>query len=95
MAEQKMIAYGAKCSWWDDKEKVGTLPMKDGSRLPCCPHCRSVLFEMPEEQWNDGADKYEADNPGYKKLLNWSRGKCFPSWKHAKATYEAIEQMRG
>ena len=57
--------------------------------LPCCPHCGSMLFEVESEQvWFDGVDKYEANgHPGYRKFIEWMRGKCFPSLEEAQAHY--------
>lgn len=75
---RQRIVYGARCTWWDGIAKVGKL----GSGLPCCPHCRNVLFEMDnEEQWWAGVDRHETDgHPGYRAMMEWARGKCFPDF---------------
>lgn len=80
------IAYGARCTWWDGIRKVGKHP----SGLPCCPHCRGMLFEMENEsQWFAGADRYEADgHPGYRAMIEWARGRCFRNMAEIKAAYE-------
>lgn len=79
------IPYGARCTWWDGIDKIGR---RDG-RLPCCPHCRNMLFEVPDEKtWFEGVDRYEASgNPGYRAMIEWSRGKCFPNLDALKAAY--------
>lgn len=59
--------------WWDAKSRVGVLP----SGLPCCPHCRGVLFEMPEVQWWEGVVKHAQKQPGYETMVEWGRGRCF------------------
>lgn len=83
----KRISYGVGCLWWDFINKVGTTGK---SRLPCCPHCRGVLFEMDnEKEFFDGARKYEANgHPGYIEQLLWMRGKCFKSMQAANLAYK-------
>lgn len=87
MSKDTRIVYGARCSWWDSIDKIG----KTASGLPACPHCRSVLFEMRDEQtWFAGVDAYEkAGNPGYRKMIEWARGKCFPGYPAMKRAYDA------
>lgn len=85
------VAYGARCFWWDDVQNAGTTHTKGG--LPCCPSCRSVLYEAPSEevflagaqQWMQLSSPY--DRKGYLDLLKWSKGKCFPSREHAAYIY--------
>jgi len=85
------IVYGVGCTWWDSIYKVGHTPPMNGHRLPCCPHCGSVLMELPDEAaWWKGVDRYEADKePGYRKLVEWQRGKCFPNMGVARVAYAA------
>lgn len=75
MPKDERIAYGARCSWWDSIDKVG---VRDG--LPCCPHCKGMLFEVPTEAaWFSGVDAYakQPGNSGYRTFIEWGRGKCF------------------
>lgn len=83
------IAYGALCTWWDDIRQVG----KTSDGLPCCPHCSGVLFEKENHgQWFDGVDRYEKNgHPGYRKMVEWARGKCFKNIDAVKTAYEARE----
>lgn len=76
------IAYGARCVWWDSIERVG----QNAGGLPCCPHCKGVLFEMESEaEWWAEVDRHEASgHPGYRAMWEWSRGRCFP-------TFEALQ----
>lgn len=92
MTPDTRIPYGARCTWWDSIDKVGKRATPTGS-IPCCPHCRNVLFEVEsEEVWFAGADRYEADgHPGYRAMLEWSRGKCFPNLAALEAAYAARE----
>lgn len=87
------IPYGIRCTWWDSIDKVGlTPPSGDIShRLPCCPHCGGMLFEVESEKvWFDGVDRHEANgHPGYRALVEWSRGKCFPNYAALAAAYAA------
>lgn len=72
----EMVAYGAGCTWWDDKVNVSTTP----SGLPCCPHCGGVLFEMEGDAFTEGARTYEhPDVENYYEFLMWMRGKCYPT----------------
>jgi hypothetical protein len=86
MADTRIV-YSAHGTWWDSISKAATKP----SGLPCCPVCGSVLFEMDsEEPWWDGACRYEADgHPGYVGMMEWGRGKCFPSLPALKSAYLA------
>lgn len=71
----RRIAYGARCTWWDSVTEAKQLP----SGVPCCPHCRGVLFEVPSEDlWWQQVDEYAASTtPGYRQFIEWVRGKCF------------------
>ncbi len=79
------IVYGMGCTWWDSISNVETKEVKGGHKVPCCPHCGSVLFEVDsEELFLKDVDKYEKDgHPNYRKTLLWSKGKCFKTWKDA------------
>jgi hypothetical protein len=61
--------------------------------LPCCPHCKNMLFEMSNENiWWEGVDKYEArGHPGYRTMIEWSRGKCFPTHEAMHKAYAERE----
>lgn len=90
------IVYGARCTWWDSIDKVATLDIGPTGGLPCCPHCRGVLMEVPTAaEWWAGADKYEANgHPGYHAMIEWMRGRCFKNMDAATAAYEARERGR-
>lgn len=82
------IAYSAHCTWWDSIQKVGKIP---GVGLPCCPVCKSVLFEMPDEAaWFSQVDAHEArGHPGYRKMVEFGRGKHFTDYSELQLVYEA------
>lgn len=90
----KRIVYGANCVWWDSIYEVGHTPARNGMRLPCCPHCGGVLFEMPNENvWWECVDRHEAaGHPGYRALIEWARGKCFPHYTAVLKAYEERER---
>ena len=74
------IVYGAICTWWDDKDKVGHLAFG----MPCCPFCKRVLFEIDANVWETAIDHAEVfnvfnDRDDYADLIAWSQGKCYPS----------------
>lgn len=83
-----MIAYGARCVWWDDKSKVAS---KDGTStgLPCCPECGGVLFESDEKDWWAGVDEVATTIPRYREFIEWQRGRCFPAFAQAMDTFLA------
>lgn len=87
MTTDTRIVYGATCRWWDSIDKASST---DGSGLPCCPICGGVLFEVPTaEAWWRDVDDFEADgHPGYRELLEFTRGKCYKSMDAATAAWE-------
>jgi hypothetical protein len=93
IATDTRIAYGVRCSWWDEIQNVKVL-----NGLPVCPHCGSPLFEKPDmESFMVGADEFEAEHPGYMKLLAFAKGKCFTGIGSLQAAYDkyVAEQPRG
>lgn len=88
MTTDARVVYGARCSWWDSIDKAGTSKSALHS-IPCCPHCKQVLFEMEsQEHWDAMVEKYENDgHPGYKAMVDWGRGKCFPNTRALEAAY--------
>lgn len=94
--KDELIVYGANCTWWDDISKTAMVPgtLMDAKRprsgLPCCPHCGSVLFQVPQSKWDDGMKKYETDaQPGYVAMMTWARGKCFRKMSDLRHAYTA------
>ena|SRR6185295_14322260 len=85
------IVYGVRCVWWDSIYEASGKTMPGGGVLPCCPHCGSVLMEVPSlKDWNRNVDEWEAaGHPGYRAMMDWARGKCFPSMTAMKASYDA------
>lgn len=85
------IVYANGCTWWDSIDKVSTVgPLK----IPCCPHCKSVLFEVPSlEIWNEGVDSYtRSADPNYRKFMDWLRGKCFKDHETAREKFNSENQ---
>ena len=85
------IVYGARCLWWDSIDKVSHV---GSSRLPCCPHCGSVLFECPTlDDFMKGAAEYEQQgHPDYQNQLKWMRGRCFRTLDEATRAYQAQKE---
>lgn len=92
-----LIVFGARCVWWDSIDKAGSIPRPNSpfGGLPCCPHCKSVLLQMDESQWWSGVERYEREQPepGYRQMIEWQRGKCFPSVDHVRAAYAVREAI--
>ncbi len=91
MSADPRIVYGAKCAWWDSIDKAGKIgPLN----IPCCPHCKGVLYEMDSEaEWWKGADEYEKKEPGYRKFMEWLRGKCFKTFEEARQKYAELTRQ--
>lgn len=80
-----LIVYGVSCVWWDSIDKVS----KNEVGLPCCPHCKGVLFQIEEAEWDIAIKKYEqSGHPGYIDFLTWLRGKCFLTQAEAEAAFK-------
>lgn len=85
MTPDPRIVYGARCFWWDSIANVDKLP----SGLPCCPICKGVLLEMDNEtHWWEQVDRQEEKEPGYRRFIEWLRGRCFKSMAVARMTFE-------
>lgn len=86
-APDTRVVYSINCSWWDSIDKCKI----NNAGLPGCPHCGSVLCEMPsEEVWWASVDRYEASgHPGYRKMIEWMRGKCYTVPSEKEAAYQA------
>ncbi|MEN8151399.1 MAG: hypothetical protein ABFS86_16400 [Planctomycetota bacterium] len=90
MSDHRLIVYGVHCVWWDSIENASAYP----NGLPCCPHCGSMLRQVEESKWWEGADRYEADgSPGYCARLKWARGKCFKSMDEQKRAYQLHQHL--
>lgn len=90
MVDQRIVT-GARCVWWGS---INTVASCGG--LPCCPHCGSMLFEFPSEaDWFVAVDAHEkAGNPGYRKVIEWMRGKHYNTFLEAKAQYLAEQEKK-
>lgn len=89
---ERLVAYGARCTWWDDKPKAARLP----SGLPCCPYCSGVLFECEEAAWLTIRPDWEPpaawgiSAEEYPRWLDWQRGRqCYPSQAESVAAWRA------
>lgn len=94
--EDNRFCYGATCTWFGSIHEVGT---KGTMRLPCCPACGGVLFEMGgENEWWTGVDQFERakPHPGYRAMLEWQRTqkKCFPQLAALIAAHRASQGER-
>jgi hypothetical protein len=106
------MPYGATCTWWDSMDKVGSLttpPMKltrgngttadiEPSSLPCCPHCKGVLMQVPSEDvwWENVRSHAEkTQDADYPNFIRWLRGRCFASFAAAKAQYDREAAVLG
>ena len=97
--------YSARCAWHGPIEKVGKLEMPPmelknarggnpiqipSSGLPCCPYCKSVLFQIEEENWLKGVIQHNISHPGYAELVAWmeKQPRCYPTYKEAAFAFE-------
>lgn len=81
-----LVAYGARCSWWGDRDEAGTKEI-EGSKLPCCPFCKGMLFQMPVERWKKAVANRAEYERGYHDLIGFMKGKCFPTIEAARDAY--------
>lgn len=102
---ENLHVYSAGCSWHGPINKVGKtkdLPESfalvggtkikiggPGSGLPCCPHCGSMLFQTPENDWWKGAKSHDTTHPNYVRFLKWSaaQNRCWPNNTMAAEAY--------
>lgn len=77
MPKDPRIVFGANCTWWESIDKASKII---GTDMPCCPRCHSVLFEVANEEvwWRDIENYDSQQRPGYRKYMEWAKGKCFP-----------------
>lgn len=75
------IIVGTRCEWWDRDEET--------SQRINCPRCGSPLLEMDQDEWQRYVNRYEHTHPGYRKFIEWQRGKCFQSISQAQEAYAA------
>lgn len=80
------VVFGVRCAWWDTIDKVA----KTDRNLPCCPHCGSVLLEVPDlNTWWAGVDLHESEgHPAYRAFIEWLRGRCYPNLIAAKMAFD-------
>jgi hypothetical protein len=91
MITDKRVVYGANCTFWGSINEIGTRDV-GGHKLPCCPHCKGMLFEMDsEEKWFQGVDRYSESHVGYRDKIEWARGKCFKTVTELTKAYECRE----
>lgn len=84
------VVFGAGCTWWDTIDKAG----KNAVGMPVCPHCSSVLYELPTmKDWYDRVDAHDKQEPGYREFINWLRGQCFPGMDQANAAYSLEREL--
>lgn len=92
MKDDDRVVWGIRCVWWDTIDKIGLKTEAYGKKsenpLPCCPYCGSVLMENTAERWWASVNAQDEEDPGYRDLIEWMRGRCFPSMDEARAAYE-------
>lgn len=89
--DDQRIAYGVRCTWWGSIWDVSTTSGARGMRLPCCPRCGGMLFEVRDiGEWNASVARYarEKNDPEYPVLMAWARGKCFRNHEELVAAWK-------
>lgn len=77
--------YGARCAWHGSIKEIGLI----GGRIPCCPHCKGVLYEVPTaKDWWDMVDAAEPRIPGYRKFVEWLHDHHFYDPRDATVVYK-------
>lgn len=88
-----VVVYGAQCSWIGALADAGAIPMEHGDSMPCCPHCQGPLFEISRAQWDSTLAERDARTPGYRDLIAWMWGRCYPSFSIAQSAYSIAKTM--
>ena len=100
MNPPKLHVYAAHCGWSGSILDTGTLPLPPSANLPpeiknagipCCPYCKSPLFQVEEEKWWKEAAIHEAKgHPNYVDFAKWkeSQRKCWPTLAEAAVEYK-------
>jgi hypothetical protein len=87
--EQDLMVYSAHCTWCAPISKASKLE----SGIPCCPHCKSVLFQMERADWDKGVVGFIASNGdhAYPSYLEWvaTTDRCYRTYKEARAAFNA------
>lgn len=83
MPEPERIWYGFCTFWTDDWGQLSwTDPKGNGAMnggIPCCPECGSVGYQMTSDEWWEGVQGMEQDEPGYYKFIKGLRNTCHGS----------------
>lgn len=90
--------HGARCTWWGPiRQASRLLHPAPGPGMLCCPHCGGLLLEVPTEaKWWRHVDDVERDgHVGFRALMIWLRGRCFPSLDLAEAAYRRASTNGG
>ncbi len=106
MSDDPRIVSGATCVWWGPISEAGVRTSSGGwmrppfsramarAGLPCCPHCGGVLFEVQSiEEWWEGVDAFEPTQPGYRKLIEFIRGKHFRNMTDANFALDSARML--
>jgi len=90
MVKDNRFVYGANCTWYGPIAEAGSF-----GGLPVCPHCGGVLFEMAtEKEWTDSVANFDARWPGYRALVEWTKGRHFADYLEAKEAYDREHQSK-
>ena len=80
--------YSVRCAWTGPIEKAGR---QYDTGIPCCPHCRSAVYEGDKETFWRSAHHYERHGyPGYVALLKWieQQPRCWQTLAKANSAFE-------
>ena len=90
------IVAGSRCTWWDNIQKAGTT----ATGLPCCPYCKSALYQWDDEYEFVASITARADEDGVNHIdaldrTSWLKGKCLLSMECIDAVYKEIVALGG
>lgn len=83
----QMVAYGATCTWWGNKETAA----QSITGIPACPHCSRPLFEEDRDRWIDMVSTCQSELvPDYPAFIAWLEGRrCYQTFQAAAAEFLA------
>lgn len=96
---EELHVYASRCAWSGPISAVGLLDTGDiqiagktvrNSGLPCCPYCKSVLFQCDESEWWRGAQEHDLKgHMNYVEFLKWKEAqpRCWQAMEDAAVAF--------
>lgn len=79
----KWAIYSVHCCWWTSNPVEHGLQMRATgyTGIPCCPTCRSPLFQAPLDRFIESAETGHMPQDLPKFILAHNAAPCHPRWE--------------